>query len=112
MVLHEFERPEDQSVLVENVRAGYGMAAYRAAPDNPVNGGGGGKFAVDPSSYAATAAKGNGLVSTSTYTGGNTTTSNVNSQIVINVTGDADPKKIATEVQNVIDARYGRGVLV
>ena len=112
MVLHEFERPEDQSELVENVRAGYGMAAYRAAPDNPVNGGGGGKFAVDPSSYAATAAKGNGLVSTATYTGGNTTTSNVNSQIVINVTGDADPKKIATEVQNVIDARYGRGVLV
>lgn len=114
IVTQEYERPQGLYDPLElNKRAGYGIAAYRAAPDNPVNGGGGGKFAVDPSSYAATAAKGNGLVSTSTYTGGNTTTSNVNANVVINVNGDANPKAIAREVQDSFyDARYGRGTIV
>ncbi len=49
-VLHQFEKPRDQSEAVENLRAGYGMAAHRDAPENPVNGGGGGSFGVSPTS--------------------------------------------------------------
>ena len=45
--------------------------------------------------------------------GGNTSTSNIHSNIVINVNGDADPKAIASEVRDALyDARYGRGVFV
>jgi hypothetical protein len=111
-VLHGFERPEDQSELVERVRAGYGEAAYRNAPENPVHGGSGGKFAVDPSSYAATAAKGNSLVSTAAYMGGNSNTSNVNSNIVVNVNGNGDANEIAQRVDDVVTTRFGRGCIV
>ena len=111
-VLHGFEGPEDQSELVERVRAGYGEAAYRNAPENPVHGGSGGKFAVDPSSYAATAAKGKSLVSTAAYTGGNSNTSNVNSNIVVNVNGNGDANEIAQRVDDVVTTRFGRGCIV
>ncbi len=110
IVLHDFERPEDMSPLVEAVRAGKGMAAYRNAPADTAHGGSGGKFSFSPTSYAASAGKSD-LVQTS-YTGGNTITNNVKPNIVINVNGNADPKEIATRLQNVIDTRFGRGALV
>lgn len=111
IVLHQFENPKDQDWMVENVRAAYGMKAYWNAPKNPVNGGSGGKFTFSPTSYAAGAAKSDLMQTAAAYTGGNTT-SNVNSNIVVNVQGDGDAKEIGQAVDKVVTTRFGRGYLV
>ncbi len=117
IMLRRFEAPEGDLDAESAKRAEYSRAAYNRAPADPLHGGGGGKigggskFTFSPTSYAAGAAKSDLMQTAAAYTGGNTT-SNVNSNIVVNVQGDGDAKEIGQAVDKVVTTRFGRGYLV
>lgn len=105
-VLHEYERPLDQSSSVEidrQDRAGRAMDLGFADTRNSF---------ISPNSWAA--AKPSSFVQPASYATTNNTTRSVQTgNIIVNVSGsNAAPEDIGAAVADVLDARFGRGALV